>query len=412
MLGVWKAGGAWVCLHPHYPDARRQSILWSVESTLVVCSWTHAHIFADSDLRVMIAGPETIGHNATRKPQRSSSPTAQPRNPAYIVFISGSTGEPKGIIVEHRALCTSLREQAQALEVGYGSRFLQYAAYTFDFSVGDIFTILTSGGCLCIPSDNERHNNLAGPMERMRVNQACLTSSIVSLLRPSDVPSLKHLTLGGEPASRQNFAYWVDAVTLNNVYGPAECTIWCVINRKLASDENESNIRRGIGVTTWVVDPDDHKILMPVGAVGELLLEGPVLAREYFKDADKTTKAFITEPEWTPKYGEETGRRFHKTVDLVKYDHNGNLDFQGRKDTQIKLRGQRIELGEIEHHLRKLLQHPLSLAAELITPAGGSTQIAAFICHDHEYYGEYVHSGGFNQAALAPARWGIKPEPD
>lgn len=161
-----------------------------------------------------------------------------------------------------------------------------------------------------------------------------------------------------------------------------------VINRNLANEENEFNIGRGIGASTWIVDPDDHNKLVPVGALGELLLEGPLLAREYLRDMDKTTKAFITDPDWTLRFGEVMNRRFYKTGDLVKYDFVGNLIFQGRKDTEIKLHGQRVELGEIEYHLRKLFQYSLSLAAELVTPAGGSTQIAAFIYLDHEYYGK------------------------
>jgi amino acid adenylation domain-containing protein len=389
MLGVWKAGGAYVCLDPSSPEARRQSILRSIDAFVIMSSMAHADKFTGSHLRVMIAGPHEINGNPTQKPIQSPQSFIRSHNAAYVVFTSGSTGEPKGIVIEHRSLCTSLREQGQSMEVGRASRFLQYAAYTFDVSVGDIFTTLTHGGCLCIPSEADRQNDLARAMERMQVNQACLTSSVANLIQPSEVPSLKHLTLGGEPASKQNVATWAEAVTLNNIYGPAECTVWCVINRKLANCEDESNIGKGIGATTWIVDANDHNKLIPIGAIGELLLEGPVLAREYLKDPTRTNEAFITDPGWVCKFGSGTSRRFYKTGDLAKYDSTGALIFQGRKDTQIKLRGQRIELGEIEHNLRKFVEAPLSLAAELVTPAGGtgSTQIAAFICLEGDFQG-------------------------
>ena len=386
MLGVWKAGGAYVCLDPSQPEVRRQSIMRAVDARVVVSSMAHAGMFTGSHLRVMIMRPHEVdgGLHLSTPPSVVQTHTA-----AYVFFTSGSTGEPKGVVVEHRSLCTSLRGQGQAMEVKPGSRFLQYAAYTFDPSVGDIFTTLTHGGCVCIPSEAERQNDLARAMERMQVNQACLTPTVVSLIQPSEVPSLKYLALGGEPPSKHNVATWAEVVTLDNVYGPTECTIWSVINQKVKSCEDASNIGRGIGARTWIVDPNDHNNLMPVGAVGELLLEGPVLGREYLKDPEKTKKAFITDPGWVFRFSPESGRRFYKTGDLVKYDSTGALIFQGRKDNQIKLRGQRIELGEIEHNLREVIQPQLNLAAELVTPidATGNARIAAFICLESDFQG-------------------------
>ena len=227
MLGVWKAGGAYMCLDPSYPEARRQNMLQSVDASVVVCSTGLAHMFTGSHLRVEIAGPHEVSGNLTRKPIQPIPSLVQPHNAAYIAFTSGSSGEPKGIVVEHRSLCTSLREQGQAMEIGRASRFLQYATYTFDVSIGDIFTTLTHGGCLCIPSEAERQNNLARAMERMQVNQACLTSTVASLIQPSEVPSLRYLALGGEPMSKQNVATWAEAVTLNNVYGTYISTLLC-----------------------------------------------------------------------------------------------------------------------------------------------------------------------------------------
>ncbi|KAI9671363.1 MAG: hypothetical protein M1831_004272 [Alyxoria varia] len=186
------------------------------------------------------------------------------------------------------------------MKVGRTSRFLQYAANTFDASVSDIFTTLTNGNCVCIPSEAERQNDLAQAIKHMHIL------------------SLKDLTLGGEPVSKQNVAKWAYAVTLNNIYGPVECTVWCVINRKLAPYEEENRIGKGIGTITWIVDANDHNKLMPADAAGELLLEGPVLAREYLKDLDKTNGAFITVPEWAREFNSGTGRRFYKTGDLAK----------------------------------------------------------------------------------------------
>lgn len=247
MLGVWKVGAAYVCLDPSHPEVRRQSILRAVDASVVMSSMAHAGMFTGSHLRVMIIRAHDVDGGLPLSTPRSIVPT---QSAAYIFFTSGSTGEPKGVVVEHRSLCTSIRGQGQAMEVKPGSRYLQYAAYTFDVSVGDIFTKLTHGGCLCIPSEAERQNDLPRAMERMQVNQACLTPTVASLIQPSEVPSLKYLALGGEPPSKQNVATWADAVTLSNVYGPTECTVWSVINPKIKSCEDASNIGRGIGATT------------------------------------------------------------------------------------------------------------------------------------------------------------------
>ncbi|KAL0941321.1 uncharacterized protein CTRU02_204084 [Colletotrichum truncatum] len=149
---------------------------------------------------------------------------------------------------------------------------------------------------------------------------------------------------------------WADKVRLNNIYGPAECTVWCFVQRDVKSTDNENRFGHGIGARGWIADPDDSDRLLPVGAVGELLVEGPLLARGYLNNPEQTAASFITDPTWLHMFGPVDKRRLYKTGDLVRYDPtDGAMIFVGRKDTQVKLRGQRIELGEIEHHLRLAL---------------------------------------------------------
>lgn len=388
MLAVVKAGGAFVSIDPTHPPDRQRRIVDDAGATMTLMAQelaSDAPTWPTASLVVSEASVQGLLSQALARP-RPVEDHVQPGDAAYIVHTSGSTGSPKGIVVEHAALCTGVAEQARAMGIVPGSRVLQFAAYTFDVSVGDVFTALTRGACLCVPSESGRREDLAGVMAEMRVSHACLTSTVAGLLDPAEVPTLRTLTLGGEPVSRHNLVRWADRVELNNIYGPAECTVWCFVQRCVRADDNESKIGFGIGARGWVAHPDDSERLMPVGAVGELLVEGPLLARGYLNSPDKTAASFISAPAWLRSFGPERGLgpergRLYRTGDLVHYDAaDGALVFVGRKDTQVKLRGQRIELGEIEYHLLLSMEGPNEVAVDVVQPpTGGGSVLAAFI---------------------------------
>ncbi|KAL7929918.1 hypothetical protein V8C35DRAFT_314146 [Trichoderma chlorosporum] len=241
------------------------------------------------------------------------------------------------------------------MRVGPTTRFLQFAAYTFDLSYGDIFVTLSQGGCICVPSEHERINDLAGAIRRMAADTACLIPSVARILRPADIPTLKTLLLGGEALSQESLDQWAgrDGIALVQMYGPSEATIWCT-SEQMKADSAVSNIGRGLpgAARLWVASPASHDRLMPIGCVGELLVEGPVLATGYL-DAEQTARAFVEDPAWAEVDAAEPRerRRFYKTGDLARQNADGTVTFVGRKDTQIKLHGRRIEVGEIEYHL-------------------------------------------------------------
>jgi len=231
------------------------------------------------------------------------------------------------------------------------------------------------GGCVCVPSENDRFNNLTEAINRLDVNFMDITPTVANLLHPSEIPKVKGLSLGGEALTRENINTWARAVTLHCCYGPSECSINSVWNGDLLRSSEATNIGKSIGSVSWVVNPLDYNQLVPVGVIGELLIEGPILARGYLNDPEKTSKAFITSPAW----GTGDGRRFYVTGDLVRQNSDGSLTYLGRKDTQIKLNGQRIELGEIEHHLKISLPSHAQSAVELIK-LGNTKALAAFLC--------------------------------
>ena len=240
-------------------------------------------------------------------------------------------------------------------------RFLQFASYTFDACLIEILTTLMMGGTVCVPRGEDRTNgNIAAVMEEMGVTMTLLTPSFARVLKPSDVPHLKTLILGGEAMTQSHVATWADKVNLVNAYGPSECAVVATVNPRITNTSNPGNLGRAIG-RCWIVDPNNHDRLAPIGSVGELLIEGPTLSTGYLRNEAKTREVFIENPRWARnqdlRYTDisaQTPRRMYKTGDLVRVcdDVSGDMIYMGRKDaSQAKLNGQRLELDEVAHHL-------------------------------------------------------------
>ncbi|KAK7427649.1 Nonribosomal peptide synthetase 4, partial [Neonectria magnoliae] len=348
ILAILKAGAAFVPLDPAHPDVRINSILADVEATAVLCSPQYAERFGSKAIPVSQTFVQGIS------PREQPAPSLPPTSPAYVIFTSGTTGKPKGTIVDHSAFCTGATAHGSAMGMNEASRVLQFASYTFDASIMEILTTLIHGGTVCVPSDEERINDVAGAINRMDVNWTLLTPSVAQLMQPSLVPGLKTLVLGGEAMSAAHLATWASSVQLMNAYGPSETAVIAAVNTAITFESGPSNIGRAVGGLCWVVDATNHDRLVPIGAVGELVVEGPILAQGYLKDSQKTAESFIINPRWCSQFSRaaaDTERRMYKTGDLVKLTEDGTLVFQGRKDNQVKVNGQRLELSEVEHHL-------------------------------------------------------------
>lgn len=218
MLGVVKAGGAFVMLDPTYPMARLEDILEQVEAKLLLTSSQHYDMWGlKSDLEVCLISRESIRRmtNYNQAPITATTPS----NVLYIIFTSGSTGKPKGCVIEHSAYISGALAQIKVLSLGPSSRVLQFAAYTFDVSILEIMTTLISGACVCVPDDNSRSKGIMSIMNEMRITWSFLTPSLVKLLGPDDVPDLETLVLGGEALSNSDVATWAGKVQLMNGYG-------------------------------------------------------------------------------------------------------------------------------------------------------------------------------------------------
>ncbi|EEP79615.1 hypothetical protein UREG_04461 [Uncinocarpus reesii 1704] len=350
-VAVLKAGGVCVAFDPEHPKSRREEMIKQCDAKLAVVAEGVEPLFKELLDTIIVVGPDLLNHDLPGPSTILVPKPALPSNAAFVVFTSGSTGRPKGILLEHRAFCSSSSANSPAMNYGPGARVLQFASYTFDVSIGETFMCLMSGGTLCIPHEEERLNDVAGAINRAKANVVYLTPSVGSFLQPSDIPGIRTLVLGGESLREENISTWAEKTHLLATYGPAECSVYSTSLVGVPKGTSPQNIGYGFGSRMWVAHPDDAAKLSSVGAIGELLIEGPILARGYLNDQAKTDAAFIPAPAWLPLGESETDRpiRVYKTGDLVRYNSDGTLCIVGRRDNQVKLHGQRIEMGEVEH---------------------------------------------------------------
>jgi non-ribosomal peptide synthase protein (TIGR01720 family) len=281
MLAVLKAGGAAVPLDATHPLPALELRVRETQAHVVLASQSRADTFGEMVPSVVPVSKEFLDTLSTTS--REIGERVQPTDPSFVIFTSGSTGRPKGVVLEHRAIATSGHATGTAYDFGPHSRVLQFATYTFDNSLAEIFITLMRGGCVCVPSEHDRFNNLAEAINRMDVNFLDITPTVASLLHPSDVPKVKDVSLGGEPLTRDNIEVWGKAVKLHCCYGPSECSINSTHNGDLERSSEATNIGRSIGSLSWIVDPINHDHLTPVGGVGELLIEVRfLLVLDYF----------------------------------------------------------------------------------------------------------------------------------
>ena len=385
MLAVLKAGGAFVLLDSDHPVQRLQTICRDAEAPLIISSELHSCVARELAPRLVVVGVDWKASDTSTNPTPPvPNPLSSPTNSMYAVFTSGSTGTPKGAVHSHTSWCTSAIANKTALYLGADSRVFQFARYTFDISIADSLLTLVAGGCVCVPSDDDvRGGGLIDSINRLGANWACLTPSVARIIEPAKVRALKTLVLCGEPIASEVITKWALHAHLLNAYGPAECAILTTVHRGVRDSSDPNNIGFPTSAVTWVVDAQNEKRLAPIGTVGELYVESPIVGHGYLNNPGHTLKSFIkgeNRPRWLSSFRSGRSSRLYRTGDLVRYTEDGALRYVMRGDTQVKLRGQRIELGEVEYHVRRSFPQADQVVAEVITPEDTRRPVlAAFV---------------------------------
>jgi amino acid adenylation domain-containing protein len=350
LLGILKAGGAYVPIDPNYPPERIQFML---EDSGISILLTQSLILNKLPLNELVNSPQVIcldAENLAEESTANPSPQSTPDNLVYVIYTSGSTGRPKGVMIEHRGLVNLTLAVDEILQIQPQSSVLQFASFSFDASIWEIATTLGAGACLYLAQKDTLlpSQDLVNFLENCQISHITIPPSVLSLLPPATLPNLQVLVNAGEACPAEIVNQWATGRRFFNGYGPTESTVCTSIavcqpdGKKPLIGQPLSNLR------TYILDR--HHQPLPPGIPGELCIAGVGLARGYLNRPETTAEKFI-EVELFSQV-----ERIYKTGDLARWRDDGNLEYLGRMDEQVKLRGFRIELGEIES---LLLQYPL-----------------------------------------------------
>ncbi|MER7396114.1 amino acid adenylation domain-containing protein [Streptomyces sp. NPDC000151] len=351
MLGVLKAGGAFVPLDPAYPEDRLDFMSRDAGLSLLLTSSTAKAHLPGIGVRTLL-----LDEQAEEIDRQSTDPVAagvRPDGLAYVIYTSGSTGRPKGALVTHDGLVNSCLAQKDEFGVGAGDRVLQWASPSFDASVFEVFLALGAGAVLCLASQEDV---MPGPglvdlLARERITWLVMAPSALAAL-PAEasgrLPALRGIVLGGESISPALLERWCPGRRLFNVYGHTETSIWATVE-ECAADGRPPSVGRPVrGVRLHLLDGNGQPV--PVGIPGELCLGGVQVGRGYLNRPELTAERFVPDP-----FSDAPGARLYRSGDLLCRRPDGQLHFVGRVDGQAKIRGLRIETGEVESALR---EHP------------------------------------------------------
>lgn len=379
IMGVIKAGGAFVLLDPSYPIERLQDIYMITQSSLIITSELKAPLATNIGSTAIVLGENERPWATNHLSFCADTITVSPRSALYAVL---TRDQKSCVIIDHQAFSTSATIHGIALQLDKTSRVLQTAAYASDICIWEILATLVCGGCICIPSDFDLMQNLPLTVARLRANWAILSASRAKALHPADFPTIKTLVVEGG-ISTEDFKKWQDR-DLYAAYGSVHCAGFCTATKFFLDGNSCRRIGSGLGCRTYIVDANNDERLAPIGAVGELLIEGPIVGLGYLNDVEKTAMTFINPPSWLERISSKICFPVYKTGDLVQFSDDGTLYYIGQKDAQVQVPDRRAELGEIEHHIQNLFGHSTHAIVESVTiqTMGTRQVLVAFIYND------------------------------
>ncbi|HVR00307.1 MAG TPA: amino acid adenylation domain-containing protein, partial [Mycobacterium sp.] len=383
LVGIMKAGAGYFPVDPGYPSARKQFMVDDVEPRIMVVTSEALATMPERAGMTVISLDDPAVRSALDKPApRPVLPLPHPDDPMYLVFTSGSTGEPKGVLGTHRAMATRL--DWQLLRYPLPGRDIRLAQASMTFLEGSMETLagLAAGATMILADDAEHRDAeaLAALVQRHSVTQVTAVASLVSTLVdqwPEVVASLTRLVCSGEPVSVSLLErLWAVRATRGDAERPE------LLNNFGATETSGGLVRGPLSPPVPILGrptPDSQVYLLddalkpvPVGVIGELYYAGGQLVRGYWKRPALTASRFVPNP-----YATELGARFYRSGDRARWTEDGRLEFVGRADHQVKVRGFRVELGEVEAALKAV--DGVAVAAARTWEAHGSTTLAGYV---------------------------------
>ncbi|MFE9277314.1 amino acid adenylation domain-containing protein [Paenibacillus glucanolyticus] len=363
MLGVLKAGGAYIPLDPSHPDERNAYIIEDTKSAIIL---THQNFTAKLD--GLLAGfnlkPEffCLDDQFLQYPTDSCGVQVEAEDLAYIIYTSGSTGKPKGALIAHQGVVNLALANQEKLQMDERDVILQYSTFSFDASVYDIFGSLACGSRLHLLSDEQRFSIDAfteavenTSATRVAILPTVFFNQLAAYLPLEEIQkyrNIKSIVVGGEALAGETVRMFQKKlqIPIVNLYGPTEITVVAtghIVDYPVPDDLATVYIGTPFAnYELYIVN--EHNALCPTCVTGELLISSVGVAKGYLNQPEKTKEAFIQDPIMP-----ESGKQFYRSGDLVRLLPNGQVEYRGRKDSQVKIRGFRIEIGEIEDNLAK-----------------------------------------------------------
>jgi amino acid adenylation domain-containing protein len=350
IIAVLKAGGGYVPLDPAYPPARLASIIGDAKPAVVISTASACGSLPGGVERLLIDAAETWsaieGASAQPVTDRQRTAPLHVGHPAYVIYTSGSTGHPKGVVVSHAGLPSLAAAEIDRLGVSPESRVLQFASLSFDASVAEIVMALAAGAALVLLPEADRSGTaLETILIRDRVTHAILPPLVLATLDPARDLPLQGLIVAGEACPGALVARWSDRCGMVNAYGPTETTVCATMSGPLAGGAPPPIGAPICNVRVYVLDRWLEPL--PIGVAGELYVSADGLARGYLGSGRLTAERFVADP-----HSSQSGARMYRTGDLARWRADGMLEFLGRVDDQLKIRGVRIEPKEVEAHMR------------------------------------------------------------
>jgi amino acid adenylation domain-containing protein len=372
MLSVLKAGGAYVPLDPSYPRQRLAYMLEDSQASVVVTSQHLRSVIADYRGKVVCLDEEN-DEIAAQSSQGVEAEVSQ-QNLAYIIYTSGSTGRPKGVAIQHSSAAALINWATDQFESAQLSGMLASTSICFDLSVYELFVTLCSGGKVILARDALELAEIEEKQEVEVINT--VPSAMTELVRMGAVPAgVRTVNLAGEALSRslvERIYEQVGVREVYNLYGPSEDTTYSTYVKVSRGESGAVTIGRPISNTrVYILDREMEPV--PIGVAGEIYIGGEGLARGYLKRAELTADRFVPD-----SLGRRAGSRLYRTGDVSRYRENGEIEYLGRADHQVKVRGFRIELGEIEAALMQ--QSGVSQAVVVVSEdVGGQKHLVGYV---------------------------------